>query len=251
MHLLLINPNTTSSITDQVARVARAAVSPGVAIDAVTGRFGARYIASRAAAAVAGHAALDAWAEHAAAHDAVVLACFGDPGLDALRELAPVPVVGMAEASIHAACLLGRRFAIVTGGERWVAMLEEFVAARGLAGRLSGIHAVAATGAAIAADPDAALDGLAAACAEAVRTGAESVILGGAGLAGLAARIGHRVPVPLVDCAVAAVRLAETLVALAPRKAAEGSHAFPAPVESAGLGPGLAARLAGPGRGPG
>src|SRR5258708_14508790 len=73
-------------------------------------------MASRAAAAIAGHAALDALAEHVLDCDVVYLACFGDPGLAALKEVAPVPVVGMAEAAVEAACRLSRRFAIVTGG---------------------------------------------------------------------------------------------------------------------------------------
>ena len=181
MRLLMINPNTTVSITDKVVEVARQCAAPGTEIVGATGRFGARYISSRTASAIAGHAALDAWA-NAGPHDGVILACFGDPGLDALRELSPKPVVGMADASIHAACMLGQRFAIVTGGERWVAMLEEFVAARGLAGRLAGVLAVPQTGAAIAQDPDAALDALAACCRTAVsERGADCVILGGAG----------------------------------------------------------------------
>src|SRR5215471_20167550 len=85
----------------------------------VTGEFGARYISTRAAAAIAAHAALDALAEHVTGFDAVYLACFGDPGLAALKEVSPVPVVGMAEASVRTACGLGGRFAIVTGGTAW------------------------------------------------------------------------------------------------------------------------------------
>jgi allantoin racemase len=244
MRLLLINPNTTAAITDRVVEVARAAVTPDTELVGITGRFGARYIASRSAYAVAGHAALDAWANADPAHDAVVLACFGDPGLDGLRELSPKPVVGLAEASIHAACLLGRRFAIVTGGERWVAMLEEFVAARGLASKLAGVLAVPQTGAAIAEEPEAALQGLAACCNDAVdRLGADVVILGGAGLAGLADRLSERVAVPLVDCVVAGVLEAQTLAALQVIKATTGSFARPAPVASVGLSKALERRL--------
>ncbi|MBV8168009.1 MAG: Asp/Glu racemase, partial [Alphaproteobacteria bacterium] len=100
--ILLINPNTTAAITDKVVAAARA-LAPDVTFTAVTGRFGARYVASRAAYAIAGHAALDAWANAGDDHDAVILACFGDPGLNALRELSPKPVVGMADAALHAA----------------------------------------------------------------------------------------------------------------------------------------------------
>src|SRR5258705_11466616 len=118
LRILLINPNTSATITDILAARMREIAGPGVTILPVTGRFGAPYIASRAAAAIAGHAALDALAEHVADCDVVYLACFGDPGLAALKEVSPVPVVGMAEASVEAACRRGCRFAIVTGGGR-------------------------------------------------------------------------------------------------------------------------------------
>lgn len=68
----------------------------------------------------------------------MLLACFGDPGLDALREVAPIPVVGLADAAGEAAIRLGRRFGVVTGGAAWAPMLTEFYAARGLADRLAG-----------------------------------------------------------------------------------------------------------------
>ncbi|HKV00263.1 MAG TPA: aspartate/glutamate racemase family protein [Vineibacter sp.] len=245
MRLLLINPNTTAAITDKVVAMAHTVVAPTTELVAVTGRFGAAYVASRAAYAIAAHAALDAWAETPGPFDAVVLACFGDPGLDALRELAPVPVVGMAEASIQTACQLGGRFGIVTGGERWAPMLREFVAARGLADRLACVHTVAPTGADIARDPDGSLSVLATACAHAVDGGADTVILGGAGLAGLAARLAHRVPVPLIDGVAAAIGQAEALARLGTGKGRTGSFALPPPVDSIGLSIGLATRLAG------
>lgn len=239
MRLLLINPNTTQAVTALVAARARETAGPGVEIVPVTGRFGARYISSRAAAAVAAHAALDAFAEHGEGCDAVCLACFGDPGLLALKELSPVPVVGMAEASCHAACLLGRRFGIVTGGALWGPMLTEFVAALGLSERLAGVHAVAPTGGEIARDPDAALDLLAGACRDAAGAGADVVILGGAALAGLAERVAHRSPVPLVCSTRAAV---EAAVALGRRGGARPVRAAP-PVESLGLSDALARAL--------
>ena len=92
VELLLINPNTTASITDLVLEVASGFAAPDTRLRAVTGAFGPRYIASRAAYAVAGHAALDAFANDKGRKDAVVLACFGDPGLAALKE-------GKAEAA--------------------------------------------------------------------------------------------------------------------------------------------------------
>jgi len=244
MKLLIINPNTSDAITARVLGEARRIASRDTELKAVTGRFGARYVASRAAYAIAGHAALEAYAEHAADADAVLLACFGDPGLFALKELARQPVVGMAEASCLTAAALGGRFSIVTGGERWAPMLEEFVASIGLRERLAAIETVAPSGADIARDPDGALNMLADACTEAVaRHRADSVILAGAGLVGLAARIAHRVPAPLVDCLAASLRMAETLARANVAKPERGSFAATPPVETVGLAPALAAML--------
>lgn len=242
--LLLINPNTTASITNLVLKTARDFAGKETVLRAATGAFGPRYIASRAGYAIAGHAALDALANDKGRKDAVVLACFGDPGLAALKEVATVPVIGMAEASILQACALGRRFSIVTGGERWKPMLEEFVAAQGLSARLASVRTVAPTGADIARNPKAAMAVLAKGCRACVREdGAEVVILGGAGLAGLAARLGAAVDVPLLDGLACAISMAEALARQKPAKANSGSLASPAPVESVGLSPALAKLL--------
>lgn len=236
MRVLLLNPNASPSITDLVAREAAKLCRPGTELVPVTGRFGGRYIASRATFAVAGHAALDAWARNAQGIDGVLLACFGDPGLAALKELSPVPVVGMVEASLEAA--RGRRFAIVTGGAAWEPMLREMVTAAGAGARLAAIRTVAPTGAEIARDPDGAMAILAEACRACARDGAEVVILGGAGLAGLAPRLRPALDVDLIDGLEAGMTAIEDAIAgaRAPRA--------PAPaIDSVGLAPELAARI--------
>lgn len=239
MRILLINPNTTDSVTALVAQHVMSVADGAATVLPFTGRFGARYISSRASAAIAAHAALDAYALHGAGCDAVYLACFGDPGLLALREVAAIPVVGMAEASCLEAAKLGR-FAIVTGGALWGPMLTEFVAGIGLADRLTGVRTVAPTGGEIATNPDAALASLAAACrACAIEDGADVVILGGAALAGLAARIQPDVPVPVL-CSVATGTQA-VIAAAATRQ--RDDHARPPALESVGLSAELSALL--------
>lgn len=240
MRILLINPNTLPSVTDLVASHVRRIAGDEAEFVPVTGRFGARYIASRAASAIAGHAALDALAEHVEGCNAVYLACFGDPGLAALKEISPVPVVGMAEASCRVAGEDGRRFAIVTGGALWAPMLTEFVASLGLADLFAGVRTIAPTGDRIADDPEAALADLAAACRRCVEEdGAETVILGGAALAGLAERIQDAVPVSVL-CSVKV----GTLAVLDAARRGGGTQGTSV-VESVGLGPALARRLAG------
>lgn len=213
MHqLLIINPNTSASVGARLQTHAQQAAGSHARVRTVTARFGAPYISCEASYAVAGHAVLDAWASALAqdepAPDAVLIGCFGDPGLLALRETSPAPATGLAESSFTAASRHGR-FAIVTGGQRWQPMLERLAQMLGFGEALAGIHTVAPTGAQLAQDRVAARTLLAAACKEAVKAfDAQAIILGGAGLAGLAAELQQEVDVPLIDSVSAGVRQA-------------------------------------------
>ena len=101
--ILLLNPNTNKAMTAAMRAQAATHLPPEAELTTVTGSFGFPVVATRVAYAVASHAALDAYARRESDPDVVLLSCFGDPGLEALRELAPCPVVGLAEASIRAA----------------------------------------------------------------------------------------------------------------------------------------------------
>lgn len=207
--ILVINPNTSEGVTALLRTHAQAA-APEAQVHAVTAPFGAAYIVDERSYAIAAHATLDAWSAARAGGepDAVLIGCFGDPGLFALRECSTVPVAGLAEASFTEAARHGR-FAVVTGGERWGPMLQRLALVLGHGDALAGIHTVAPSGAQLAADPAAARTLLAQACREAAqRFGATSVIVGGAGLAGMAAALQEHVGVPLIDSVAAGARAA-------------------------------------------
>lgn len=209
--LLVINPNTSASVTALLQHHVQAVAGPALSVQSATARFGAPYISCESSYAVAQHAVLDAWAvarTQDVLPDAVLIGCFGDPGLFALRDGAGVPVGGLAEAAFSAAAWHGR-FAIVTGGDRWRPMLSRLAHALGHSQTLAGIHTVAPTGAQLAADPVGARRLLAEACCQAAdRFKAQAVILGGAGLAGMAADIAASVPVPLIDSVTAGAQWA-------------------------------------------
>jgi allantoin racemase len=222
--LLLINPNTSEGVTSLL--LAHAQTTAGaVPVHAVTARFGAPYIACEASYAIAGHAVLDAWAtalsNGAAEPRAVLIGCFGDPGLQALRECSPVPVTGLAEGAFATAAALGR-FAVVTGGEKWQPILKRLAHALGYGEALAAIHTVAPTGAQLAADPAGAHALLMEACRQAAADpSVRSIIIGGAGLAGLAAKLQAHVSLPLIDSVQAGTQHAlalATLAAQAPQK---------------------------------
>jgi allantoin racemase len=194
---LVINPNTSGAVTDRVVAACRQA-QPGVRWEGATARFGAAYIADEVAYAKAAHAALDAYEAFYSGQDALLLACFGDPGLLALRELARRPVLGLAQSSFEAAAQRGP-FAVVTGGHAWAPMLSRFARLHGLDAKLVGIHTIDWTGAQIAADPDGALDALVAAAQKGIAAGAQFILLGGAALAGLALSLQPRLSIPVLD----------------------------------------------------
>ena len=209
-HLLVINPNTGEATTQRLQTWIKPLLPADVHLDCITARFGAPYISCEASHAVAGHALLDAWAHHLQAKkqvpDGVLIACFGDPGLFALRASSACPVSGLAEASFIQASALGD-FAIVTGGVHWKPMLQRLALGLGFADRLKHIEIVQETGAQMLADKDLALSVLAKACHRAVESGAKSIIMGGAGLAGYAQELQASVPVPLIDSVSAALSL--------------------------------------------
>jgi len=210
--LLVINPNTTSSVSDLLQTQAQKTAGTSVRVHTATARFGAPYIASEASYAIASHAVLDAWASArtsiAGPWDTVLIGCFGDPGLLALRECSTAPVTGLAEAAFVEASRFGR-FAIVTGGARWKPILERLASNLGFDAQLAGIHTVAQSGGELARDPLAAHAILRQACAEAAgRLGADVVILGGAGLAGMADAIAAELHMPVIDSVAAGVRYA-------------------------------------------
>jgi Asp/Glu/hydantoin racemase len=119
--LLIINPNTSATVTDKLTHFARAMCTGTQSVESLTARFGASYIVDEASFAIAAHATLDAWAYATTLPHlkpaSVLVACFGDPGLVALQETCPVPVTGLAQAAFFAAAKHGR-YAVVTGGER-------------------------------------------------------------------------------------------------------------------------------------
>src|SRR5262245_20016188 len=244
MRILLLNPNTSVGITDRLAAAARKVASPDTTLVPLTAPRGMPYISSRAEAQIGGAIALEMLAEHHAQGDAAILAAFGDPGLFGARELFDIPVVGLAEAAMLTACMLGRRFAIVTFTSSLASWYEDCIEMHGLGNRCSGIRALSGPFGSVVdvADENEALlvDLMTNTLAE---VGADVLILGGAPLAGLANRIKARVPVPLIDPVQAVTKQAETLIALKPRKAEIGTFSRPPAKETVGLASALACQL--------
>jgi allantoin racemase len=220
MKLLLVNGNTTQAVTDRVVAEATRCASAGTAITGVTARFGVSIVSTEAEEDVAHHAVLDVLASSFAGYDAAILAISFDTGLLGARQIVPIPVVGMTEASLLTACLLGRRCGLISFGQssRW--MYLDLVQRVGLAQRMVALETIELADSASylrEGGQDAAVSD---ASARLIRAGAEVVVVAGAAVAGIAHRLRTQVPVPLLDGIACAVGQAETLVRLGLRQAA-------------------------------
>lgn len=241
MKILLLNPNTSQSVTDRIANAAMGVAGAHTELVTATAPRGVPYIATRAEAVIGGAVALEMLAEMHTGVDAAVIAAFGDPGLGGARELFPIPVIGLAEAGMLTACMLGKRFAIVTFSQSLEPWYHECIAWHGLRERCAGVRALGGSFRSISDVQDEKEALLVELAQKAVdEDGADVVVLAGAPLAGLARRVRDRIPVPVVDCVEAAVKQAETLVALNPRKAVQGTFARPAAKPCVGIAEPLA-----------
>jgi len=247
MRLLLINPNISDSVSELIRAEARRSASAGTEIEVLTAPFGVAYIETRFEAVIGAYAAAEVAAEHHERFDAVIVAAFGDPGLAGLREALPCPVVGLTEAALASACLLGQRFSIVAISQRIRAWYRETVQHNGLDGRLASIRALDEPLADIGnvqGNQGERLLRLAQRCVD--EDGADVIVLAGAPLAGLSRTLAGRLPVPTVDGVSSAVRHAESMVALRPSRARQGRYGPPPVKPNKGLPESIARLLAGP-----
>lgn len=231
-------------MTSLMASAASSVASPGTEIFPTTARVGFPLVSSRVEAEVSATHIFETIAEHHADMDAVIISAFGDPGIIGARQLFDIPVIGVAEASMLTACALGGRFSIVTFSHQLADFFHDCVTRTGLESRYAGMRLPSEGFQSIDNVREELEDRLVELVEEAVRIdGADVAVLAGGPLAGLASKIGHRLPVPAVDPVPSAVVFAEGLVRLRLGIAKEGSFARPPAKSSIGLPDILARRI--------
>lgn len=230
MRITLINPNTSRAMTAKIAEAAREVAGVGIDIVAVCPDDGAEAIESHTDEVAAAMAVirLIQQDQDAGGSDAYVLACFGDPGLDAARELVTVPVVGIAEAAMHVAAISGRSFAVVTTLSRTLGRARDLVLRYGMERAC-----VSMTGSGIPVldledTSSESFETIAGLCERAVvEAGADVIVLGCAGMADLCHTIADRIGVPVVDGVAAGVGLAAAMVRMGVGTSKRDEYASP------------------------
>ncbi|WP_181708538.1 aspartate/glutamate racemase family protein [Chthonobacter rhizosphaerae] len=241
MKILVVNPNTTATMTETAAHAARSVAAPGTEIVAVTAADGPASIEGYYDEAFAVPGLIRAIREGAAdGADAAIVACFDDTGLDAARAFAAIPVVGLCEAALVTAGQIAKRISIVTTLSRSIVPIEDLVRRYGYAERVR----VRASDVPVLALEDPASGARAKLTAEIERAlvedRAEAIVLGCAGMADLARALSLQYGLPVVDGVAAAVKQAEALVGLKLSTSKTGTYAPPPAKPYAGLLAGFA-----------
>lgn len=229
MKITLINPNTSRAMTAKIAVAAREVAGPDIEIDAVCPVDGPDAIESHVDEAFAAVAVIDLIEDdqRRGGSDAYVIACFGDPGLDAARELVDVPVVGIAEAAMHVAAISGRSFGVVTTLTRTLGRARDLVARYGMG---EACVSLAGTGIPVLDLEDTSSESferIAELCHAAVDAEADVIVLGCAGMADLCRTLAVRVGVPVVDGVGAAVGIAAGMVRMGVGTSKRDEYATP------------------------
>lgn len=231
MKILVLNPNTsdlvTSRIADQVRRIAR----PDTEVEIAQLPHGPETLESYHDESLATPHILEAVkAANRQGYDAIVLAAFCDPGLEALKEVSDIPVYGIEEATFSVALLLGNKFGILTERKHKESVKRQHVRKHGLEGRFASVRAMGMGVAEIAEQPEKAKEvGMAVSRRMIEEDGAEVIIMGCASMAGHSEDLERALRVPILDPVAITFKLAEGLADLRIRHSKIGLYATPAP----------------------
>lgn len=229
LRIQVINPNTSLAMTETIGAAARSAAAPGTEILAVCPDDGVLSIEGHFDEAIAAIGVLEQI--HAGRQQGVdghVIACFGDPGLLAARELAQGPVVGIAEAAMHMATLVATRFSVVTTLPRTLIIARHLLHQYGFHEHCAGLHAIDLPVLALEDGSGLAQEKVRARCLQALQEdGCGAIVLGCGGMADLAQALTRELQVPVIDGVSAAVKMVESLVALGLSTSKHGDLAFP------------------------
>lgn len=225
--IIVLNCNTNSAMTAVIGAIAHEGALPSTRIAPVTPPFGPESTEGYYESFVSAAGMLAALERQSEPFDAVILAGFGEHGREAMRQRWDVPVVDITEAGPMLAGLVSRSYGVVTTLGSTVPLIWESLHASGLDARCAG---VVASGIPVTGTQDSVeniAETLLGSCKELLSSGAEAIVLGCAGFAGLDAELERRLGVPVLDGVIAAVHLAETLCRMS--KSTSKSGAFSPP----------------------
>jgi allantoin racemase len=243
--LLVVNCNISESITAVIDSAARAAADPSTEVVTLAPTWGVASAEGYLDGHLASVAMLDVVRRYEQPYDAVVLAGFGEPGREAFRELLDVPVVDITDAAAHLALMIAPRFGVVTSLPRAIVQIQDSLHAAGVAANCVGVRAADLPVLKVGKIEIGPTSPLVVEARKLLALGAETLVLGCAGLAGMDRALSAYLDVPVVDPVAAGVALAEALVRLGLRTSKACTYAAPREKLRPGWDTGLEKVLAG------
>lgn len=229
--ILIINGNTMEEMTEGIHREGSDAAGPGVEVVTVTPETGPRTIECYYDDYLAIPGILKEIVKHEDDFDAFVIGCWGDPGIEAAREITRKPVVGIAESSMYVCNMIAAKWGVATVLHRIKELVEKTVVKTGFGfapgGRCVGVFTTDLSVADTEELRDAACNTLEDAARKAIAKGAEAIALGCAGMSGLDVELEARLGIPVVDSVRASVKMAEALLGLGKRTSKVGTYQPP------------------------
>ena len=229
MRILIVNPNSTASMTEKAGACATRFAAPGTLITAVNPVDAPVSIEGYHDEAMCLRGMLGEIRKgEAEGYDGYVIACFDDTGLGAAREVATGPVLGICEAGMHAASMLANRFSVVTTLPRSIPIIEDLALLYGMDRKCRKVRAANVPVLALEDETSGAREKVLAEIRRAVaEDGSEAILLGCAGMADLTAWLSAEAGIPVLDGVVAAVKMVEALVGAGLKTSKIGGYAAP------------------------
>jgi allantoin racemase len=230
MRILVVNPNTTESMTTSMQEAAARYAAEGTEVVGVTPSWGAPGIYGWFEGFLSAAAVMEAVTSYPEPFDAVVMAGFGEPGREGVRELLDVPVMDITECAALFACTLGARFSVVTTTRHFVPIIEDIYAVLGVQRRCASIRCTGLGVLELERDRELTKRRLVEEARAALeQNGAEVIVLGCGGMGGFDKELQTAIGAPVVDGIVAAIKMAEGCHAYGVSTSKVNSYASPQP----------------------
>jgi len=235
MRILVVNPNTSESMTEHIRRELVRIKHPDTELEVKNVSEGPLAVQSAYDEALAVPRVVEMVKKaNEEAYNAVIVACFSEPGIDAAKEVSQIPVLGIAQVALHIAALLGHKFCIVTPLKTRVPAKEEHVRRLGMERLLASVRAMNMTVLETDAKPEETKDTVLKIGKKAIEEdGAEVIILGCAGMEGYAEELTQKLGVPVLEPTSVTLKVAEAMVDLGLTHSKVGLFSYPLGVERA------------------
>ena len=214
MKILAINPNTSESFNELLRNKAAIYALQSTEIEVISPESGPEVIEGIYDESLSIQKTIETFIDLEKNFDAFIIACFSDHlATYAIREITHKPVLGIAEASIYLASMLGEKFSIITTNDRWKPLLTDAVKKYGVEAKCASIRTIGLSVSDLEERKGESIKKIIENEASIAlhQDGAEVICLGCAGMSGFDKELNKKLGIPVLDGFVCAIKLLEVV----------------------------------------